>query len=168
MDFFGDAKLVCVTKTAEQFEFALAKQALSSKRVQFTENFVRLLVQGDAEVLVDIAIDIASRRYPTITIAGPVFDLEELAGRKLLAIYDRAEARDFSDLFLLASRFSKEVILACALELVVELDQHHLAQMFDSISRFEDLEIPVAADTIADMRNFYEEWSNFLRATNAN
>ncbi len=168
LDFFGDAKLVNVTTTAEQFEVALGEHALSYKRIQFTNNFVRLLVRGDAEVLVDIAIDIAARRKPTITIAGPVFDLEELAGRKLLAIYDRAEARDFSDLFLLASKFANEIILACANELVVELDLRHLAQMFDSLNRFEDQEIPVASDAVIGLRNFYQQWSNLLRATNTN
>lgn len=36
---------------------------------------------------------------------GPTFDPEELAGRKLTALFDRAAARDFADVFVLAQRF---------------------------------------------------------------
>jgi predicted nucleotidyltransferase component of viral defense system len=36
--------------------------------------------------------------------AGPTFALEELAGRKLLALFDRAEARDFADVYDIAQR----------------------------------------------------------------
>jgi hypothetical protein len=43
----------------------------------------------------------------SVTIAGPTFDPEELAGRKLLAPFDRAAARDFVDIYLLAQRFPR-------------------------------------------------------------
>jgi hypothetical protein len=58
----------------------------------------RLSVRGSGLVVVDIAIDVPPGHPPVVSIAGPTFDLEELAGRKLVALFDRAEARDFADL----------------------------------------------------------------------
>jgi predicted nucleotidyltransferase component of viral defense system len=59
-------------------------------------------VKGTDEVLVDIAIDVAVHYPSQFSILGPTFSHEELAGRKLLALFDRAEARDFADVFVLA------------------------------------------------------------------
>ena len=51
------------------------------------------------------------------TAAGPTLAPEELAGRKLLALFDRAAARDFADVRLLARRFGKDVLLARAAQI---------------------------------------------------
>ncbi len=53
---------------------------------------MRIHLVGSEEVLVDIAINIAARLSPVVTIVGSTFSSKELAGRKLLAFYDRAEA----------------------------------------------------------------------------
>jgi hypothetical protein len=66
--------------------------------VQLSATFARLSVRGSGLVVVDIAIDVPPGHPPVVSIAGPTFDLEELAGRKLVALFDRAEARDFADL----------------------------------------------------------------------
>jgi len=39
----------------------------------------------------------ARRTSPTVSLVGPTYDPEELAGRKVIALIDRAEARDFAD-----------------------------------------------------------------------
>ena len=70
--------------------------------MQVSDSFVRLHVQGDEELRVDIAIDVAPNHPVVVSIVGPTFDPEELAGRKLVARFDRAEARDFADVFVLA------------------------------------------------------------------
>jgi predicted nucleotidyltransferase component of viral defense system len=41
---------------------------------------------------------------PSATAAGPALAPEELAGHKLLALVDRAAARDFADVYVLAHR----------------------------------------------------------------
>jgi hypothetical protein len=55
------------------------------------ESFCRLVVSAEADVLLDIAVDsppiLPSQNSP----AGPTFGLEELAGRKVVALFDRAE-----------------------------------------------------------------------------
>ena len=56
------------------------------------------------------------------TAAGPTLAPEELAGRKLLALFDRAAARDFADVRLLAQRFGKDVLLARAAQIDAGFD----------------------------------------------
>jgi hypothetical protein len=68
--------------------------------------------------------------------AGPTLDPEELAGRKLLALFDRAAARDFADVRLLARRFGKDVLLARASQIDPGFDIGTLAGMIATLDRF--------------------------------
>jgi hypothetical protein len=100
-----------VTAARQQLEDAAIARCWKVDRVQVSGSFARLHVHGDADVLVDIAIDVTAGRPPVVSIVGPTFDPEELAGRKLVALFDRAEARDFADVFVLAQRFGQEVLM---------------------------------------------------------
>ena len=77
------------------------------------------------------------------TAAGPTLAPEELARRKLLALFDRAAARDFADVLLLARRFGKDVLLARAAQIDAGFDIGTLASMIATLDRFADDEIPV-------------------------
>ena len=68
-------------------------------------------------MLVDLAVDAPPDQPGSVTIAGPTFSPEELAGRKVLALFDRAAARDFVDVYLLAQRSPKSLLLARAAEI---------------------------------------------------
>jgi hypothetical protein len=74
------------------------------------DTFCRLLVHGPEDLLVDIALDSAPGRPATVSLVGPTFAIEELAGRKVAALFDRAAARDFVDVYMLAQRFSKDTL----------------------------------------------------------
>jgi hypothetical protein len=63
-------------------------------------------------VRAELAVDTPPDFPASSTAAGPTLAPEELAGRKLLALFDRAAARDFADVRLLARRFGKDVLLA--------------------------------------------------------
>jgi hypothetical protein len=47
---------------------------------------------------------------------------QELAGRELLALFNRATARDFADVRLLARRFRKDALLARAAQIDAGLE----------------------------------------------
>ena len=55
----------------------------------------------------------------SFTAAGPTLAPGELAGHKLLALFDRAAARDFADVYVLVSRFGKDMLLARAAQIDV-------------------------------------------------
>jgi predicted nucleotidyltransferase component of viral defense system len=65
----------------------------------------------------------------SVTAAGPTLAPEELVGHKLLALFDRAAARDFADVYVLARRFGKAVLLARAARIDAGFDTTVLASM---------------------------------------
>jgi hypothetical protein len=102
----------------DEFETAVGERGWQVERIQDTGSFCRLIISsGVEELLVDLAVDSPPGHPGAVTIAGPAFEAEELAGRKVIALFDRAEARDFVDVYLLTKHFSKEVLLARAAEI---------------------------------------------------
>ena len=93
------------------------------------------------------------------TPAGPTLAPEELAGNKLLALFDRAAARDFADIYILARRFGQDVLLDAGFDVRV------LADMIATLDRFTDSEIPVPdGSSAAEPRAFYADWRSELAA----
>jgi len=58
-----------------------AEHGWQCTRIQDSDTFVRLRISGDHEVIIDLAIDAPPGRPSVVTIVGPTFDPEELAGR---------------------------------------------------------------------------------------
>ena len=52
---------------------------------------------GDVEVVVDLVLDSRPGMPPTMTVLGPSYAPEELAGRQVVALSDRAYAWDLAD-----------------------------------------------------------------------
>lgn len=166
LDFFGAPTVADVTRACEQFEAAVTKKGWSSSRLQSSDSFVRLHVVGHEELIVEMAIDSAALWAPVVSIVGPTFDPQELAGRKLVALFSRAEARDFADVYALAQQFDKTSLLAWAQEIVPGFDLGVLRDMFGTLIRFTDDEIPIDPSLVARVRGFFESWSQDLPATN--
>jgi Nucleotidyl transferase AbiEii toxin, Type IV TA system len=80
---------------------------------------------ADAGVLIDLAVNAPPDLPPSATPAGPTLAPEELAGHKLLALFDRAAARDFADVYVLARRFGKDMLLARATQTDAGFDPRH-------------------------------------------
>lgn len=97
-----------------------------------------------------------------VSIVGPTFDPEELAGRKLVALFDRAEARDFADVFVLAQRFGKEVLMQRAGEADFGFDRGVLSTMMLTIARFNDDELPLPPEMAGEVRQFFRDWAREL------
>ena len=162
LDFFGEKDRVNVGIVCEQFLNEVKVRGWRCDVLQSGDFFVRLHVKDIDEVLVDIAVDAAAQFPPHISVLGPTFSHEELAGRKLLALFDRAEARDFADVYVLAQRFGKKILLVRASAIEISFDTDVLAQMMRSIVRFSDSEIPIDDALVQSVRLFFEEWANEL------
>lgn len=103
LDLFTRPGRSTVPAACDAFENAATDRGWSVRRVRSSDTFCRLVVSGDDDLLVDLALDSPPALPSADSPAGPTFGFEELAGRKLLALFDRAEARDFADVFELAS-----------------------------------------------------------------
>ena len=165
LDFFGTPNLVDLDAARDQFEAALGERDIACERVQDSSNFVRLRLSTADEVLVvDLAIDSPPERRPVMTIIGPTFDPEELAGRKLAALFGRAEARDFTDVFELARQFDRRLILVRATEVDLGIEPGILATMMRTLSRFADDELPIEESRVAAVREFFRSWAEELES----
>jgi hypothetical protein len=162
LDFFGDREHVDIAAARDQLEAAVTARGWRSTRVQDGTTFVRLHVSGDDEVIVDLAIDAPAGRPPVVSVVGPTFHPEELAGRKLIALFDRAEARDFADVYTLAQRFGREVLLQRAAEIDLGFDHTVLATMLRSLDRFSDDELPVETSDLGAVRAYFRDWADEL------
>lgn len=120
---------------------------------------------ADAGVLVDMAVNAPPDLPPSATPAGPTLAPEELAGHKFLALFDRAAARDFADVYLLARRFGKDVLIIRATQIDAGFDITVLADMMAALDRFTDDELPVPeGSSAAELRTFYAIWRSELAA----
>ncbi|NBY12194.1 MAG: hypothetical protein EBQ75_04475 [Actinobacteria bacterium] len=114
LDFFGSSQLAPLREVVDGFIAHSERRGWSVTEIQFSDSFARLVVTDDESLVVDIAIDSPAIAPVHLSTAGPTFALDELAGRKLLALFDRAEARDFADIYALQTKFDKSTLLARA------------------------------------------------------
>ncbi|MEI8407111.1 MULTISPECIES: nucleotidyl transferase AbiEii/AbiGii toxin family protein [unclassified Kribbella] len=147
----------------DAFEAAAQGRGWAVHRVRDSSTFCRIVVSGPEDLLVDLALDSAPSRPSTASVAGPTFGLEELAGRKVIALFDRAEARDFADVYVLAQRYDKRCLLAWAAEVDAGFSLAVFADMTGAVARFADDELPVDAEQVGPLREFFAVWATELR-----
>ena len=164
LDFFTAPEHGHVPAARDALEAAARQRGWSTQRIHDSDAFCRMIIRSaDAGVIVDLAVNAPPDLAPSATAAGPTLAPEELAGHKLLALFDRAAARDFADLYVLAHRFGKDVLLARATQIDAGFDAKVLASMIATLERFTDDDIPVPdGSSAADLRAFYATWRSEL------
>ena len=155
LDFFGTLAEE-VQPVAESFARQLRAEGFLAEPIGSSPVFVRLLVrdEGGEEVLVDIGMDYRLRP-PEETGIGRVLSTEELAADKLLALFGRAEARDFVDVFLLARRFGTPAMLEWAGEKDKGFDPYRLALGLGRLESIPRGEFEVNDAVFQEMLIFY-------------
>ena len=127
-----------------------------------TETFVRLHVSGSEELLIDLALDASPRQTPTMSFIGPTFSLDELAARKLLALFDRAMPRDFVDIYALTRDRQPETLLRDAREIDPGIDVPNLLLALRQIDHYRDEDLPAPGVEIPAIREFFASWVETL------
>lgn len=156
-----------VIAVRDELEVAAAARGWTVTRVRNGVTFCRLVVHGEEDLLVDIALDSPPSHPASESVAGPTFAPAELAARKLLALFDRGAARDFADVFVLTRTFGTDGMLADAQALDAGMTKGHLAEQIGSLRRFTDAEVPIDAGEVPAVRAFFASWSEQLRDTDA-
>lgn len=159
LDFFTHAPADTVTVGRDALVKAVTARGWSATTVRDTPTFCRLVIHGPEDLVVDLAVDSPPASPPTMTLLGPTLVPLELAGRKLLALFGRAEARDFADVFVLAQRFGERALLDQAARIDAGFDERVLAEMLKTLDRFVDTEVPADTDAVAAMREFFAAWA---------
>lgn len=163
LDFFTGPDRGNVPKASAAFEVEVSARGWSVRRVRDGPTFCRMVVSGPQDVLVDFALDAPPTHAAVPSVAGPTFALEELAGRKVIALFDRAEARDFADVYALAHRYDKDLLLTQASEIDAGFDPAIFAGMLRTLARFTDEELPIDPTEAQHLRNFFANWAADLQ-----
>lgn len=127
--------------------------------------FARLVATRDGDAVeIDLAVD-SPPLFPIEAVDGlPVLSGPDLAARKVLAILDRAEGRDFTDLRALADRYSQAECIRWAQELDAGVRVPDIAEAFTKLTRLRDAELPCPSDAVPPLRTWFERWSTDLLA----
>lgn len=163
LDLFAGGPVKSVTAAKEALTTAAAANGWLASVVDDSPTFCRLVIRGPEELLVDLALDSPPASTPIITVLGPTLAPLELAGRKMLALFGRAEARDFADVYVLAQRFGREALIFEAASADPGFNITVLAQMMTTLNRFSDRELPVTDGDASMVRTFFSQWADELQ-----
>lgn len=147
-----------VSKAFDAFARAANERRWSVEAVQASETFVRLRVSGHDQLIIDLALDSPPDMPPTMSILGPTFAPEELAARKLLALFDRAMPRDFVDVFHLARRWNREDLMALTATIDSGFKICVFATALRQLDRYRDSDIPIDGDDVTELRSYFHAW----------
>ncbi|BAS26717.1 nucleotidyl transferase AbiEii/AbiGii toxin family protein [Limnochorda pilosa] len=157
LDFFTPV-VEEVPAVFHRFAELLAEVGLDFQVIHASPSFARLRVREPAgeEALVDIGYDYRLME-PGETPIGRVLQVEELAADKLLALFGRAEARDFVDVYVLAARFGIDAMMSWARQKDPGFDPHVLAVMIGHLDRLRREEFDVDEQDFGALRAFFAE-----------
>lgn len=129
--------------------------------------FARLVARRDDEAVeIDLAVD-SPPLFPIEVVNDlPVLSGQDLAARKVLAILDRAEGRDFTDLRALADRYSQAECIRWAQELDAGVRTADIARAFTKLERLRDADLPCSPGAAPGLRTWFERWSTQMLAGN--
>lgn len=162
MDFFAGPGAGDVRRARDEFVVAVEQRGWSVEISRDGGTYCRLVVHGAENLIVDLALDSVPTERATASIAGPTFAPAELAGRKVIALFDRAAERDFVDVFALSHRFSKELLLDLARQVDAGFDVRVFTEMIDMLSRYADVDLALGEVDVAALRAFFIQWRTEL------
>jgi Nucleotidyl transferase AbiEii toxin, Type IV TA system len=163
--FLLDTAVSEVTVAAASFEAALDRRGWSHHRVIDQGAFIRLEIHdGQQGLIVDFGIDSPPEEPIEATDLGPTLSPRDLAARKTLALFGRAEARDFADVYDLARRYGRVQLVTWAAADDSGFDPHIFASMLATIDRLTDEDLPVQPGNVRDLRAYFHDWAADLAA----
>ena len=166
LDFFASRRRGDVPLAAEALARALRDRGWTVESRRTGPEFRRLAIgrsgADGGELSVDLGIDSPPDGPPTGTVAGPTLSAHDLAVRKVLALFGRAEARDFVDVYAICRRFDRDELLKAASDSDGGFEMQVFAQMMKSHRRLRDEDFPSAPVPLVDLRGYFDDWADNL------
>jgi hypothetical protein len=161
LDFFA-TEATAVSRLLPAAEAALTAAGLTVERDRVSEGFARIVVHGEAEAtIVDLGYDFRAHP-PEMSRLGPILGTEDLAASKLLALFGRAEARDFIDVAALGARYGFEWLCSLATEHDPGFNLEALADALGSFGWLPRLDFDVDDAGYARLREVVSEWQEWI------
>lgn len=157
LDFFAESS-ADVDQFLPVLEASLEEAGLSVERIVAEPGFARLSVSDESDhTLIDLAYD--TRLYaPVETDFGPVLALDELATDKTLAVFGRAEARDFVDLMALSEQYTLDQLIELASAKDAGFDLAMFRMALASMSRHPRPTFQVSEEDYERLQNLVSRW----------
>jgi len=150
-----------VDRLADAFSASAERKGWTTKVARRHPTFCRFLLGRDGETVeLDLAVDSPSLEPLQFVDGIPVLGALDLAARKVLAIVDRLEARDYTDLQALALLVGRRACVDAALSMDAGLRTSHVAGAFERISRLADERYPAATADPASTRSYFLSWAS--------
>jgi hypothetical protein len=141
---------------------ALVAAGLTVRRERDSDGFARLtVVAGDDATELDLVADARIRPVNDGPL-GPMLSVEELGADKLLALFDRAQARDFVDVAALVDRFGLEWLCELASEKDAGFSRSVLVEMLGGFGRFRPEELEMSAPAYEELARAVGRWRHEL------
>ena len=153
LDFFAPHPQP-IAPVLEALEAKLLAEGIRVTRLHSTETFARLQIESDSETTrIDFATDY--RLMPAVqTEEGVVLAERELAADKTLALFGRAEPRDYLDFQSLAARFSLDELCDLAASKDAGFNRKYLAEALESIGKYNRGVFDIDDDAYRDLCDF--------------
>lgn len=162
--FLLDARLSTVASAAAAFETAMHRQGWSHHRTRDHQEFIRLsIADGHDSLIIDFGRDSPAAEATDATQLGPTLSPRDLTARKTLALFGRAEPRDFADVRDLAQRYGRDHLLQWAAEDDPGFDPQVFAEMLTTIDRLADADLPVSPGEATALRAWMHDWAAELQ-----
>ncbi len=156
LDLFTSGEDASVEAIAESLASELAAADCEVSVTRSSPTFTRLHVSANDEAIeIDLCVDAPAIDKPSMTFIGPTYAPNELAVRKLLALFARALPRDFADIWTLTKDGGFSELVAQAPLHDPGFDKLVLAEMIGALDNFSDDRIPVAGEDVEAVRDFF-------------
>jgi predicted nucleotidyltransferase component of viral defense system len=150
----------------EALTSGLVERGLGVTIISATETFVRLQVRdpgSDERIEVDLGVDVRMAE-PVTTEVGLVLSIDELAADKMLALYGRAELRDFLDVADLLGRFPRERLIELAEAKDAGFTLDRFAESLAALHRFPDADWEAHDAERERFTRMFDEWRAAITA----
>ena len=161
LDYFSP-DVVDVRVLAEAVRSALTKEGMRVAAPRSSSDFVRLEVSDSTD---DLTIDfgISQRHFsPVFTTRGRVLAPEDLAGDKMLALFGRAEPRDYIDAYALAMRFELSELYQLAADKDPGFSLEHLRDALGVFDHHPRQAFPLTDEDYERLRHWVRQWCDDL------
>jgi len=167
LDFFSDVEELIVPFTF-RLEGVLQEEGLRTERKRELRSFVEIVVSSrDNSTIIHFGLDSPYRLEPlkdSVKFKGLKIDnLTDIGANKLLALFGRANLRDFIDVyFLLKDKFQKKELLDNAKRKDPGFDLYWFATALEMINEFPsdspDMLFMLKPCTLDELQSFYNTW----------
>jgi hypothetical protein len=148
---------------ADAFTEAAQRAGWTLQTIRRHPTFCRFILgRDDDTVELDLAVDSPLLEPPTAIDGIPVLTPLDLAARKVLAVVDRLEARDYTDLHALAQLVGQQTCIDSALTMDAGLSVSAIAEAFERIDRIAENRYPESATDAATTRRYFTTWAHEL------